>query len=272
MPFWSTMVIALAGGGGDRNYKAQCNQSENCNLYFSGQILGMATARDAICGGVPCSYGQGFQAGSTPNYSNGDAHSDRVFWATASAHLLLERFAKTGYLFTSRSGCPDAGAYVECSLRSGSNGNLLMTLSDLDEPFTRTVDISNCVASGQQTIRYITDWTRITITALAAGVATDTPTWPAGGAVFYLCSKNAAAEYAPPAISARLSDIPGASKVVVQYSHVPYMLNWNTANEVDCGTGACTIPWDGSLGKLYYRLLYVNASGAVIATSDMQTL
>jgi hypothetical protein len=40
----------------------------------------------------------------------------------------------------------------------------------------------------------------------------------------------------------------------------------------DCGNAAnCLLNVDRSIGTVFYRLVYLNSSNAVIATSDLQT-
>ena len=59
---------------------------------------------------------------------------------------------------------------------------------------------------------------------------------------------------------------------MVRYSHVAYELPETTNNAVNCGTGTCTLPVDRQIGPIYYRLYYLNSSGAVLSASDIQTL
>ena len=73
-------------------------------------------------------------------------------------------------------------------------------------------------------------------------------------------------------MSVRLADVPNATQVLVRYGHTPYALTTNLANEISLGSGSGTIPWDHKLGTLYYKLLYLNSSGAVLASSDVQSL
>ena len=258
-PFASVFYAALLGSAGHRLYQAGADYT-----------LGTLTGNGLLTFGSTQNYT--VQAGASPIYDNGETTAIATFWATASANLFLQRFATTGYLFQPRFGAPDIGYNIESSLRKGSKGNLLLSINLQDGPQTRTVDLSNCAVSGQPTIRYTVNWQAIAISTLSAGVTTDTPTYPASGAVVYLCSNNAANEYNPPTISARLADVPGATQIVVRYSHVAYELPETTNNAVNCGTGTCTLPVDRQIGPIYYRLYYLNSSGAVLSASDIQTL
>jgi Big-like domain-containing protein len=258
-PFASVFYGAVLGVAGHRLYQAGADYT-----------LGTLAGNGLLTFGSTINYS--VQAGVSPIYGNGATTAIDTFWAVASANLLLQRFATTGYLFQPRFGAPDIGYNIESSLRKGPKGNLLLTLNLQDGPQTRTVDISNCAVSGQPTIRYTVNWQAITVSTLAAGVTSDTPTYPASGGVVYLCANNAANEYNPPTISARLADIPGATQIVVKYSHVPYELPETTNNVVNCGTGTCSLPVDRQIGPIYYRLYYLSSSGSVLAASDIQTL
>jgi len=258
---WYSAVLGAMGG---RAYSLGTNNSFIAPNNGITDCLGS----DSIWGdaGADC------QSGDSPLYANGEADNIRDFWAFASANLLLGRLANAQYLFEPRYGCPDYGFYLECSLRKGSKGNLLMFYNVADNDISRTVDISSCAITNQQTIKYVADWKGITLSTLAPGITGDSATWPRGGVIFYLCSNNAAGAYQPPTISARLSDVPNATKIVIQYSHVPFMLNQRTDNIIDCGAGTCTVPWDNNVGKLYYRLQYLGSNGQLLASSDVQSL
>ena len=230
-----------------------------------------------VLGGNGCaSFGNAssfcIQAGLTPEYDNGEGSEIQMFWSAAPANLLLQRLAAAGYLFSPRAGAPDIGFNIESTLRQGSKGNLLLALNVQNGPQARTVSLTNCAVSGQRTIRYVFNWQGIDISTINAGVTSDTVTFPDGGAVAYLCSNNAAAEYSTPIISVRLADIANATKVAIRYAPVPYLLSVQTSNVIDCGTGTCTIPWDKQIGPLYYRILYLDASGKILASSDVQQL
>ena len=105
---------------------------------------------------------------------------------------------------------------------------------------------------------------------IPAGTTTDTPTWPAAGAVDYICSNNEAAEYSPPAMSVRLADVANATQVLVRYGVTPYALQNGLANVFSLGTGSGTVPWYGG-STMYYQIQYLNSSGVVLAQGGVQT-
>ena len=41
---------------------------------------------------------------------------------------------------------------------------------------------------------------------------------------------------------------------------------------VVCTSLSCTIPADRKIGPIYYRMMYLNSSNQVLATSDIQTM
>jgi hypothetical protein len=44
------------------------------------------------------------------------------------------------------------------------------------------------------------------------------------------------------------------------------------AETADCGTGSYSLPVDQNFGTIYYRLLYMDANGKVLAAGDVGTL
>jgi hypothetical protein len=224
--------------------------------------------------------GGDIQVGTSPYYTNVETGAVTQFWAAANPNKLFQRLAAGGYLYNPRLGCPDIAYNIECSIRSGAKGNLLLAVNLQDGPQTRTVDLTNCAVSGQKTLRYMVDWKHIDITEIAAGTTSDSAPFTEGGGAVYLCANNEVAEYSPPQISARLADITNATKVVIQWAYLPAPLYRNNlifpadARSTDCGnmSSPCTLPVDKSIGTIYYRLLYLNSSGAVIATGDVETL
>ncbi|MBZ5608749.1 MAG: hypothetical protein LAP38_10850 [Acidobacteriia bacterium] len=206
-----------------------------------------------------------------PLYSDGDAGQTTGWYAASTANILNAGVAKF-VLQPRATGAPDLGYQFETSLRSGSYGKLLMSLYFGVYPQARTVDLAACAASGQPTLRYVADWRGIDVATIAAGTTTDTVTFPPGGAVYYVCPLNFNDDYAAPVISARLADVPNATKIVVRYSYHPALLQTRFDNAVDCGSGTCALPVDRSLGTVYYQLQYLSGSGAILATSDQQTL
>ena len=249
---WIVWQSAMARGGGTRLY-------DNIGPYNSFTSYGGAAT-------VVNTTAPEFQPSVHPFYNNGDSGMIPAYWSNAAPQLLLQRLAQAGYLYgtPAANGCPGIGFWFDCDLRSSYKGNLLMVQSAFGAPISRTVDISGCAVSGQPTIRYIADSINgITVSTIASGTTSDTPTFPTGGTVVYLCSNNEAAELSEPVMSLRLADITGAASIELRYAHTPYALGANLANVVSMGTGSGTIAWDRNIGTLYYRLLYLNSSGFV---------
>jgi hypothetical protein len=95
----------------------------------------------------------------------------------------------------------------------------------------------------------------------------------------YLFPVNESTELNQPTISVRLADVTNAASVAVQFSYSPLAFtSASTASQLlyqtfNCGTGAaCTLPVDKNFGTIWYRLLFLNSSGALLATSDIQIL
>jgi Big-like domain-containing protein len=204
--------------------------------------------------------------------------SDLALQADSVAAKLTTRFAK--FEFQPRLPSPDYGQFFESTLRTGSYGNMLAVQSFADGALTRTIDLSSCVVNGQPTIKYTAGWHGIAVATIGAGTVSDTNVFNPDSAalVVYVCANNATVEYSPPAIAASLTDVPTASKILIQYSYLSAPLTPGSITGlmlpqvVDCGTGTCSLPVDRNIGTVYYRVLYVDSNGKLLATSDVQTL
>ena len=262
---WNVLNAAVTRATGTRMYP-------NVGPNFSFRPYGTSSAYNETV-----INGNGRQPGASPLYNNGDGGMIPGFYAYGPPQLLLESLAARGYLYgtPSANGCPDQGFVIDCDLRSSSKGNLLLTLNGSNATLTRAVDISGCAVAGQPTIRYTVDITGIVVSTISAGTTSDTPTWPAGGAVIYLCSNNEAAEYSPPQLAFPLTDVPNATQIEVQYAPEPWLLNQNyylALHAFSCGSGSCPAPWDLGIGPIYFRALYLNSANQVLAQSDVQQL
>jgi hypothetical protein len=151
-----------------------------------------------------------------------------------------------------------------------------MAINMQDGPQTRTVDLSNCEVAGQPILRYTVTYSQIALAVLGAGATSDTPVFPDAGLVAYLCSNNYAAEIDQPTIAARLADVSGASSIVVQFSYNPEAFGPSrfaqAPQAVVATNGMVTLPVDRNIGTIYLRLVYLDGSGTVLATSDIETL
>lgn len=262
-PFASCAAPAVLGGMGIRAYQGGADFTEQAVLG-GGELLWGSTNNALI------------QAGGSPVYENGDTQAVENFWAFANCNIFFQSMAARGYLYQARYGAPDIGYNVESSLRKGSKGNLLLAINMQDGPQARTVDLSNCEVPGQPIIRYIVSNAQIAMTVLGAGTTSDKPTFPDAGLIAYLCSNNEAAEIDEPTIAARLADVSGASSIAVQFAYNPEAFSpfrfAQTPQAVLAANGTATLPVDRNIGPIYMRLVYLNGSGAVLATSDVETL
>jgi hypothetical protein len=94
--------------------------------------------------------------------------------------------------------------------------------------------------------------------------------------VWYVFATNALTELEQPAVAIRLADHPAAAKIAVRYAYTQYALSpiQNLALPLvkDCGIGSCSLPVDRLLGPIYLQILYLDASGKIIAIGDLTTL
>jgi hypothetical protein len=255
--FLSDLETMVAGGAGMRQYGLG---SISSNTSAAGQVPNFS---------VDVNFGT--QAEISPIYFQ-TAWTQQAWYAASIVNLLLNRLAP--YWAQSRCGSADLGFLFDDTCRTGSLGNLNVHVNFSDVSQTRNVDLTNCAVAGQQTIRYMASWNGVIITTLAPGTTVDAnAVFPPASAAFYLCSKNAAAEYSPPTLGLRLADVARAAKVAVRYSYQPFLLTQQTSNVIDCGNGAsCKLPVDRNLGVIYYRVEYLDSSGQPLATGDLQVI
>ena len=92
--------------------------------------------------------------------------------------------------------------------------------------------------------------------------------------ILILFPLNFVAELNQPVVSVRLADVSNAAKVVVRYGYDPYTLDASTDAVFDCSdmSAGCTLPVDRNIGPIYYRVIFLSASGAPLAMGDVQTL
>lgn len=199
----------------------------------------------------------------------GNVTVDQIFWGMGTGNLLAQRLAK--YEFQPNLPSPDYGSLIEAAAHSGIPGNMVILQNMAMNGQSVTVNLASCNVPGQQKIRYLADYSGIVTSTLANGVTSDTPTMTPGGTVAYLCPQNFVAELQQSTISARLTDVPNSTRIVVRYSYLPYWVDNGTA-VADCASGTCTLPVDRQIGPIYYRLIYLDANSAVLAVSDIQTL
>jgi hypothetical protein len=178
----------------------------------------------------------------------------------------------TKYLFQPQLNSPDCGYWVECAARSGSAGKILLALNTSNGPQSPALTLTPYLTAGQQIIRYIACYNKITTSTIAAGTTSDTPSLGSGCAAWYKFPVLFAGEYQPPVLRARLGDVTGATKIIVRYNYDPYWLDTGAAS-VDCGgSGSCTVPVDLNIGTVYYRIIYTDSTGKVLSMSDIQQI
>jgi hypothetical protein len=197
-----------------------------------------------------------------------------IFHAISNAEVIWTRLQK--YILQPALNSPDTGQpWIDCSARAGSYGDVIFCLNASDGAQVPKFTLTPYLQSGQNIIRFIVNDHSISLTIInppAGTPVTDAPTLQPLDAVFYVFPVNFATELQQPAISARLADVPHATKIVVRYGYDRYYLDSESNNVYDCGTGTCTPNWDLNVGTAYYRLIYLGANSQVLATSDVQTL
>lgn len=204
------------------------------------------------------------QVFANPHFEDGLAVP--IFHANNMAALMETRWQK--FLFTPALNAPDLGPLISC----GARAQLLFCWNASGGPQTRTFTLTPYLQSGQQIAQYIANWQGITMSTIAAGTNTISVTLQPDDSVWFAFPTNFTAEIAQPVISARLADIATAAKVVIRYAYDLYWLDAPANTAFDCGAGTCVPAWDRNIGPVYYRLIYLDSSSRVLATSDVSTL
>jgi hypothetical protein len=211
-------------------------------------------------------------AGSIGNGAIGEWVQD--WWAIGLANLQAE--AKAKWIFKPSLNSPDIGIGFECAARGDSGGNLVLCQSFWNNTRTITIPTSAYLQSGQPFIQDYCTYLGCAVSSVAAGTTWVSLICAPGCTVWLRFPTNAAAEWNAPTLSIRLADVTNAARVVVQYAYTPFPMTAPTGqgllNSFDCGTGTCSLPVDLRISQLYYRLLYLDSSGAVLAASDIQTV
>lgn len=193
-----------------------------------------------------------------------------TFHGKSSAALYWNRYAK--YWFQPRLNAPDYGPYIECAAASGSPGNIMACMNVSDGPQTVTFKLSPYLVAGQQIIQQVVNDHSIGAdTMLAAGTTSSSATLKPYDVITFVMPNSFSTELLQPAISVRLADVANATDIVIRWTYDRYYLDV-AGDTFDCGTGNCTPGWDKNIGTIYYRVLYRNSAGEVIATSDVQQL
>lgn len=276
--FASNLASLIWGAAGVRVYQANGDPQ-----LFDPTLVGVNASYGSAIGltffGVTdfnCNYQACPQAGIDPRT---DYAKSFVAWvAHTTANLMARR--EIPYAFGQRLPAPDYGRFFEAAAWSSTRGNLLAIQSFSDNTASLTANLAPYLETGQTIYRICAEWNAIkAIVAISAGTTSDTHNYAPGEHCAYIFANNAATELQQPAISARLADVTNAATVMVQFSYAPLAFTgasvggqtlYQTQN---CGNGAlCLLNVDRSIGPVYYRLLYLNSSNAVIATSDIQTL
>jgi hypothetical protein len=268
-PAWSFGTCAAVmtdRGAGDRWYQIRPAVSGYSDQWGFTFTAGGSTQNLTTFASTQLSPGQ---SSMTPHFENGPAVP--MFRAASNCDTIWNRYQK--YILQPTLPSPDTGQWwIDCSARAGSYGDIAFCWNASDGPQTVTVNLSRYLQSGQQIIQQIvTDHSIGPDTILSAGTTSATVTLNPEDAVFFVFPVSFSSELAQPAISARLADVPNATDIVVRWAYDPYYLSVS-GNTYDCGTGACTPPWDLNIGTVYYRVTYLGSNSRVLATSDVQTL
>ena len=198
------------------------------------------------------------------------------WYAMSNATLMSERLLK--YALQARMPAPDYGSFFLTHATTGSYGQALMVQSLADASVPLKVNLASYLVAGQPIIRECAADSGIDgVAILAAGTTSDTFTYSPGEFCAYLFPVSGTGDLLQPVLNVRLADMQNATKVVVRYAYTPMAFQPSVQADFvlrafDCGAGACTLPVDRQISPIYYRLLYLDVNGVVLASSDVQTL
>lgn len=261
--FGASIECVFLRCAGEREYQYDTAQSgyDNAKLGFTGPFAQgqMADFGDTSVSG---------QLGGNLHFENTGIVP--TFHAKSSAALYWNRYAK--YWFQPRLNAPDYGPYMECAAASGTPGNIMACMNVSDGPQTFTFKLSTYLVAGQQIIQQVVNDHSIGAdTILAPGTTSSSATLKPYDVITFVFPANSGAELLQPPFSVRLADVANATDIVIRWAYDRYYLDV-AGDTYDCGAGNCTPGWDKNIGTIYYRILYRNSAGEVIATSDIQQL
>jgi Big-like domain-containing protein len=271
--FVSNILPLLTRTAGKRGY----GWGETPQFFsFTGGWDSMAAQNNRVF----MNYDLGGVAGGNQAQINGKwdyARTLEAWNAMANANLISSRLLK--FVFQAEMPAPDYGRFFDATARTGPYGNLLMIQSLASGPVAVSANLAPYLVSGQQIVRECAGSQGVeAVAVLASGTTSDSFTYNPGEFCAYMFPVNTSAEYSPPVISALLADVTGATKIVVQFSYTTAAFLSSSVNAqlllptIDCGVGTCVLPVDPQIGPVSYRLLYLNASAKLLATSDVQTI
>lgn len=176
------------------------------------------------------------------------------------------------YLLQPLCNAPGLGSRVHTGARCGSNGTLVIAISDSESPNTVSFAFGSYNNGSAPIMRYrFINGAFLEADALAANATNDIfAAGPGDTDLWVFAAANAAS--GQPVLSARLAHIPNATKISIRYNYVQGNLDLPSSTVVSCGVTPCVVPTDPAIGKVYYRIQYLNSNNAVLATSDVQTM
>lgn len=276
--FASINYCVILGCDGSRQYLIGAgNSSDPMGFDPTQAVQAYAFSTDGqrrVFGGRTQINIQNVQAGLHPRWDL-TRQSRWGFACSALANLLTQRLVK--YEFQPWLPSPDLGRWYEGGVRQDSNGNTILMIQQFaDAPTSLTVDLRPYKIAGQPIIKYVANCEDgIQVSTLASSATTDTTSSKDGWFVAYVFDQNPGAQLSQPTVSAQLSDVPNATRIQIRFAYTPYAFEQqqDMIPEVfECGTGVCSLPVDLQIGHVYYKITYLNSSGAVVADSDVQQL
>jgi hypothetical protein len=264
----SLMAAVIYGAGAVRGYSYGTNEDDwavhntGINLSFQGE---------PGAGG-----GDGVQPGAHPYYNFGGGMDN---WTALSlGYNWIGAFER--YILQPQQVAPDYGSAIAATVRTGSYGTLLMLLNTTETPQTRTVNLAPYITGSNTTTRY-----RLSQYGTAVATTTNTSesvTLAPGETIAYILPVSASDRPIQPTFAPTLSTtvIPNAAHIALEWAYDPHLFPefYKSNHEIPAQAGAiscdssCTLPADSRIKQIYYRYRYLDASGRVLATSDIMTI
>jgi len=259
----SLMAAVIYGAGAVRGYSYGTNeddwavQNTGVNLDFQG-------------GPTP---GDGIQPGAQPLYNFGGGLEN--WTALSEGYNWIGAFEK--YILQPQQAAPDYGGALPATVRTGSYGAILIMLNTSETTQTRTVNLAPWITGANTTSRYKISQFGTTVGTTTS--TTDTVSWGPGETIAWIFPVTAATPIQP-VFSPKLSAVSNAAHIAVEWAYDPHLFPgyYSSNHEIPVQTAAlscdsgCTIPADARIKQIYYRYRYLDASGRVLATSDIMTI
>jgi hypothetical protein len=266
--FTNYISAAIAGAVGFRSYKVP---GPNSRLYQPNYGFTINSAPPFAPTGITNEFYV------FPHWEN--VGNVPVFHGNSLAAQAITRWF--AYFDQPRLNSPDYGPWIDTTVRSGANGNLLLAANTTNGIETRTYNMatacngSTCIQSGQSWIYNIVgpDGTNV-IETESPSTTSVSITLTEGQAVFFVFPTTFTGVLTQPTFSpsttGSFGDCPsGTDSIAIRWGYDLYLLDVSQQNVASYTSFPATIPADKNYGTVFGRSYCISSTAGTLATSDV---